>query len=119
MKWTYRKTKKAAAFEKQYGRSIQIGHTKYKLVFCADLHEIDPERPLMGLCVFETKTIFVDVEKPDPHETLIHEIVHAYVDISGVRQTSSWSNDIEEIMCEITSKTICHNYSLKKKRKSR
>ena len=38
--------------------------------------------------------------------TLLHELTHAIVHRSGLRFTLSWSEDLEEILCEAMANTI-------------
>lgn len=84
-----------------------------KVVICTDLQVYD--RDCFGCFDPNTRTLFIDVTAGNPWETLIHELVHAEIAESGLRQTGSWNADIEEIVCEVMSATMLHNFKIRKK----
>ncbi len=110
---TYKKllVKDRKKFERKYGAECKAGHYTYRLVWCQDLR--DDSRPLCGLCAPQEKVIFIDVSQEDYEETLIHEMYHAEVAESGMRQMPSWNIDIEELCCEIASRVTRHVFKRK------
>lgn len=69
----------------------------------------------MGLFVAAENLIIIDnrLKGDDLKSTLLHEFVHAVINLSGVNQTSL-SNDVEEILCEQMSKAIIKNFKLQR-----
>jgi hypothetical protein len=102
------------SFRKRYGRFVQINRKQYELVFCEFIRYEGQE--VAGLCKTDEKTIFIDISHNPIEETLIHEIVHAEVEESGLRQMVNWSDDLEELLAEMLAKSISHSYTLRLKK---
>jgi hypothetical protein len=91
---------KVRELNKKYGASIVAGKQRYKLVWCEWVRWDD--RELYGLCDSEKRQIFVTLNQIQ--ETLAHELMHAEIYEIGMRQMPSWSQDLEELVCECASR---------------
>ncbi len=62
------------------------------------------EGQYVGLCDHNERTIQLNPDSEcDVFATFLHECIHAVLDRAGVRQTPSWTADIEEVICETLS----------------
>lgn len=81
-----------------FTKSINILGKRYK-VRVVKKH---PDAGVLGTHDAEAAEIIVTAGE-DAHATFLHEVLHAVFYRSGVRQTHSWSPDVEEILCEMLS----------------
>jgi hypothetical protein len=106
------KGKEKQKLERTYGKSIQINRKVYRIVYCEAL--LGDSQSIAGLCDSQSTTLYV-VDGSDIQETLLHEIIHAEIAESGIRQSPGWTRDIEEMVSENISQGISHTYRLKLK----
>jgi len=99
--------------EKEFGKIIRVSRKDFKLVWCTFL-KLD-HREVVGLCDPASKTLYINVTCGDPVETLIHEIGHAEILFSGLRQRRDWCMNMEEQLVELFSQMIANSFSLRKK----
>lgn len=95
----------------QYGTSVHVSRDIYKLVFVKSIND----GYCSGLCDFSTRTIYIAIDQENVHKTLIHEIMHAEIECSGLRQAPSFTRDFEEIVCELASHAVGTNYVFRKR----
>lgn len=109
-----RKTPKARArrLELQYGKSLQINRRVYKIIYCEEIFYNGSFN--MGLCDAESCTLFV-LANSEVEQTLVHEIMHAEFEESGLRQHPKYDDGVEEIVCEIAAKSLTSLYRLRAK----
>jgi len=112
MKYERATLKQQKPFKDKFGTSFRAGHAIYKIVWCKEL--FNDERACYGVCNPEMKEIYIDITQSDIQETLIHEMFHAEVYESGMKQMSSFYHDLEELCCEAASR-VCKNFELKRK----
>ncbi len=72
-------------FRDRFGTSFRAGHSIYRIVWCYDLFS-DEGQAAYGVCSYEDKSIYIDIKQKDIQETLIHEMFHAEVYESGMKQ---------------------------------
>ena len=60
-------------------------------------------QPCLGLCSYDDKTIYLEETQPDhtKMETLIHEATHYFLELTGISQKLSDSEN--EIYCQLFS----------------
>lgn len=93
---------------------IRISRADYEVLYCK--HVEYQGHHVAGLCDIEAKKIYIDTSTEDPTETLLHEILHAEVYEGGIRQYPSWSQDLEEVLVEVFSRSIASLFTLRRKR---
>jgi hypothetical protein len=106
---TFTKAKRTKALAKKFGRVLRISRWKFSIIYCDTLFQNGSE--LRGLHDPINFRIYV-IDDKDIVSTLIHEIIHAVMDGMGMGQAASWSQDLEEMICETISQDIAANYSL-------
>lgn len=84
---------------------LQIGRSKYTLV----IRKLDEDTD--GNCCPEKKIITINknTEYSDVFETVIHEIIHAECNESGVQHAPGWSTGLEEVLADSISRGITEN----------
>jgi len=116
------KIKDQKRYVARYGSFYQANRKQYRLIYVEEL--VVSERSLCGCCNDESLEIYLNVfgshilGSEDFEGTMIHEFVHAEIYQGGYRQLPWWTNEIEEITCEMFSRGIAHNFNLKFRRKS-
>jgi hypothetical protein len=106
------KGKEKQQLVKKYGKSIQVNRKVYQLLWCEQL--LVDSVPVAGLCDSEEQKIYIE-PGTDVEPTLLHEIAHAEIAESGIRQTPGWNRDVEEMVVEVISQGIAFNYVLKRR----
>lgn len=106
------KGKEKQKLERTYGKNVQINRKVYRIIYCEAL--LGDSQSIAGLCDSQATTLYV-VDGSDIQETLLHEIIHAEIAESGIRQSPGWTRDIEEMVAENISQGISHSYRLKLK----
>ena len=91
-------------YEKRFGKIFRVSRKDYQIVYCKNL--VLDGKNLAGCCASSQCKIFIDTQYEQIKETLYHELIHAEIAESGLRQTNGWSMDSEEIICEIISSMI-------------
>lgn len=95
-----------------YGSSVKVSRYKYKLCFVKSIND----GSVCGFCYPARRQIFIAMDAPDIDKTIIHEIMHAEIEATGLWQAPGFSRDIEEQMCELASHAVCTNYVYRRKR---
>jgi len=75
---------------------------------------------LLGFYSADDKSVTIcSTLKGDAYKrTLLHEVVHAIMEIQGWSQTS-FVGDLQELICEHISTALCDNFDISAKRKKR
>jgi predicted regulator of amino acid metabolism with ACT domain len=95
---------RAKALARRFKDGIRCGVEDYKVIFCAKIAVNKVQ--VAGLCDQENKQLLVKCDN-EWKETLLHEIMHAIVTESGLRQAPSYMGwDLEEVLCEQSSKAL-------------
>lgn len=94
--------------------NVRISRADYEVLYCK--HVEYRGQHVAGLCDIEAKKIYIDTSTEDTTETLLHEILHAEVYEGGIRQYPSWSQDLEEVLVEVFSRSIASLFTLRRKR---
>lgn len=98
------RTAKAKVLHKRFKDGFRCGVEDYAVIFCSKITKEGEE--IAGLCDMSRKVIYVLCDE-DWRETLLHEIMHAVITESGVRQAPSYMGwNLEEVLCEVSSKTL-------------
>lgn len=102
---------KVRELNSQYGSSVIAGRKRYKIIWCEWLRW--ESRELHGLCDSEERRIYVT--QSQLQETLAHELMHAEIFETGMRQMPAWSQDLEELVCEAASRMFSQ-YKIRRER---
>ncbi len=98
------RTARAKILHKRFKEGFRCGVEDYQVVFCSLIKKGDEE--CAGLCDQERKVVYVLCDD-EWRETLLHEVMHAVVTESGIRQAPSYMGwNLEEVLCEVSSKTL-------------
>lgn len=103
--------KETARYRKQLGAFVQVSRYKIPIIYVKDL-KMDGKQ-LHGVYIPDKKTIMVDISKEDIVETLLHEVFHAELHLSGVSQNPNWCNGTEETVVELLSRAVAHAFRLR------
>lgn len=104
MKYNKISLKEQRKYQKKFGKIFRVSRKDYEIIYCKNL--ILDGKNLAGCCTSSICKIFIDIQYQQIKETLYHELIHAEISESGLRQTNGWSMDNEEIICEIISAMI-------------
>lgn len=95
---------KSKVLHKRFKDGFRCGVEDYAVIFCSSLKKDGEEQA--GLCDMTNKVIYVLCDD-EWKETLLHEIMHAVITESGLRQAPSYMGwNLEEVLCEVSSKTL-------------
>jgi len=86
-----------------YGESVQIKRINLEKVNLLGFYSADDKA--ITIC----STLKGDAFR----RTMIHEVVHAIMEIQGWSQTS-FVGDLQELICEHISTALCDNFDIKK-----
>jgi hypothetical protein len=95
----------------QYGSSVMAGRKRYKLIWCEWVRW--DSNDLHGLCDSDERKIYVTTIQLQ--ETLAHELMHAEIFETGMRQMPSWNQNLEELVCEAASRMFSQ-YKIRRER---
>lgn len=104
-----------AELYKKFGRWVQVGRYKYKVRFQQTLSHEGQE--VLGLCDPVAKILYISLQGSIA-DTLIHEIGHAEICESGLRQRPDWDINNEEQVVELLGAGIAHNFELVRRQPS-
>ena len=110
--WIEAPRAEASKFYRRYGSKIRISREDFTVVACVQIKL--GGRACHGV-MSQDGYIYVNIKEDEAVETLLHEIIHGEIHHSGLRQTSGWNGDTEEIICEIISRAIAGQFNLQKK----
>ena len=113
VKFVRAKTKDRKEHEKLYGKRLRISRHTWKIIYCNDLSYDGVF--IAGLCSPQNFTIYIAIDHEDVHSTLLHEIFHAEVFASGLRQRHDWCTNMEEQLVEMFSLSVASIFTLRKK----
>ncbi len=99
--------------EEKYGKKIRISRHDWELIFCERLIFEDEQH--LGLCDPERRRLYVDVNHDNMESTLLHEILHAELSASGIRQRKDWCMNMEEQIVELVAEATTHLFLLRRK----
>lgn len=99
----------------QYGKEIRISRQDYVIEWCTYVKL--ENREVAGLCDSENQVLYVNVGVSNAIETMLHEIYHAEIAASGIRQRRDWCMNIEEQIVELLSLSTAHSFTLRKKKR--
>lgn len=95
---------RAKRLSKRFKEGIRCGVENYKVIMCSVIKM--KGNTFAGLCDQSNKILLV-LDDKEWRETLLHEVMHAIVSESGIRQAPSYMGwDLEEVLCEQSSKTL-------------
>ncbi len=94
-------------------KHLKVFGKKYKLKHLQRL----ARSGLYGLCDTEKEEIQIDSKLEDEiyWETILHELFHAVCHETSLQQ--AFSPDLEEVLVDLLSKSVVHNFDLKHKKK--
>ena len=104
--------KAADRLARRYGRKIQIGRVVYRIIWC---EEINVNGVCAGFCDSVDHILYVDPKFDSVEATLLHEVFHGECQEGGFRQRNDWDANLEEMLCEVISQSIAHNFVFRKR----
>ena len=80
-------------------------------------HDLTETQGARGLCFQDKKLIFIDSDLTGDEylQTLLHEVVHAVIQRTGIHE-SGLTDEVEEIICDNVATAIVENFKIKIKR---
>ena len=93
---------------------IIINSISYKIVF--DEHMLDREE-IRGDCDFNRQKIRIasQLDTKTKKNTILHEVLHAILEETGLKETFDWDETREHLIINILTAQLCNIYELKLK----
>lgn len=103
-------------FKKLLGARVLVGKFSMPVHYVTEL-VVDGESVMGAFCGYR-RMIFVDIERGPLHEdvvaTFLHELFHAEISESGLRQHPEWSHGIEEVVVDLLSRAIAFSFGVRR-----
>lgn len=94
-------------------KSLDVLGQVWKVKYHNPLINPDDGQDVAGYTCFQNDLICISTKVPAHIDhTLIHEMIHATIQRSSIRQVPSWSIEIEEIVCNNIATVLLENFRI-------